>query len=211
MMQFNADLYRIAAAFVAKEETRYYLHGVFIEPCKSGGVQMTATDGTRLFCVRDEFGQADQSGIVRLSPEAMKLCRSKANTATRVRIEGQDATIERQVETTEDWQPIGLSGKVFIVGIFPDYRRIVPTRIKRGATNPGHSWFAGRLAASFADAAMELEKLSGRGSTAALCWRASDAESPALVLFGASPHAFGVLMPVRGNTDTAPPAWFLQT
>lgn len=211
MMQFNADLYRIAAAFGPKEETRYYLQGVFIEPCKSGGVTMTATDGTRLFCVRDEFGQADQSGIVRLSPEAMKLCRSKANTATRVRIEGQDATIERQVETTEDWQPIGLSGKVFIDGTFPDYRRIVPTRIKREATNPGHSWFAGRQTASFADAAMELEKLSGRGSTAALCWCTSDANSPALVLFGASPHAFGVLMPVRGNTDTAPPAWFLQT
>ena len=211
MMQFNADLYRIAGTFVAKEETRYYMQGVFIEPCKSGGVQMTATDGTRLFCVRDEFGQADQSGIVRLSPEAMKLCRSKANTATRVRIEGQDATIERQVETTEDWQPIGLSGKVFIDGTFPDYRRIVPTRIERDATNPGHPWFAGRLAASFADAAVELEKMSGRGSKAALCWRASDAGSPALVLFGASPHAFGVLMPLRGYTDTAPPAWFLQT
>ena len=37
-MRFDADLYRIAAGFESTEQTRYYLNGVFIEPCLVGGV-----------------------------------------------------------------------------------------------------------------------------------------------------------------------------
>jgi len=207
MMKFNADLYRIVTAFESDEQTRYYLIGVYVEPCAAGGVTMTVTDGHRLICVRDETGSADQSGIVQLSPDAMKLCKSKPRETRRVTIDGQDALIEKSLDSGETWESIGLSAKVFVDGTFPDYRRVVPD-VKIDPTKTLHPWFRGRYMASFATAAIELEKVSDTGRNGELLFCGSDCNSPALVLFANSPHAFGVLMPVRGEATTVAPEWF---
>ena len=208
MMKFNADLYRIATAFESDEQTRYYLIGVFVEPCPAGGVTLTATDGHRLICIRDEYGEADQSGIVQLTPDAMKLCKSKPREQRRVTIDGLNATIEKSGDSGESWEMVAMSAKCFVDGTFPDWRRVVPADVSVQPTKTPHSWYRGKYLASFATAAIELEKVSDNGRHGELSVCAADCNSPALVFFSNSPHAFGVFMPVRGDVRATPPAWF---
>lgn len=207
MMQFNADLYRIAAMFQLNEQSRYYLCGVHVESCAAGGVVLTATDGQRLICVRDENGRADQSGIVALPTEALKACKSKPREQRRVTVAGESATIEVSFDA-ETWAPCAMAQNVIVDGAFPDVRRVIPTEIVQDASKAPHGWFDGRYVASFAAAAGELEKQAGRAGKAGVCYCVSDADSPALVLFAAAPHAFGVLMPIRADDRRSPPAWF---
>jgi hypothetical protein len=191
--------------FQSCETTRYYLCGVFVEPCAIGGVTLTATDGHRLICIRDETGQADRSGIVAISKESLKTCKlGKHESARRITIVDQDATIEKSV-TDGNWQAVAFSPKCFVDGTFPEYRRVVPTANVMDSTKGPQSFHGARLA-TFAKAASELEDDSYGKGILSCC--AADCNSPALVLFAASPHAFGVLMPERGVTATVPPAWF---
>lgn len=64
MLRFSVELYKAAMLAASTEETRYYLNGVFVEPCVYGGVTLTATDGHVLVCIRDLDGSADESAIV---------------------------------------------------------------------------------------------------------------------------------------------------
>lgn len=60
----SADLFRRAWFALSTEETRYYLNGVFVEPCPEGGALLTATDGHCLLSFRDPRGVVQGSGIV---------------------------------------------------------------------------------------------------------------------------------------------------
>lgn len=55
----NPAFLAAASLFVSKEETRYYLNGVLIEPAPQGGVFLVATDGHRLVCFHDPEGMTD--------------------------------------------------------------------------------------------------------------------------------------------------------
>ena len=68
----SADLFRRAHVATSKEETRYYLKGVFIEPCPQGGALLTATDGYTLINVRDPRGFVEGSAIVTLNKGLMR-------------------------------------------------------------------------------------------------------------------------------------------
>ena len=84
IIRVNANLFRLAQMTVSTEETRYYLNGIFIQPHAVQGVLLVSTDGHRMTVIHDETGHADQSAIVRLSPEALKLCKlSKDGAAFR--------------------------------------------------------------------------------------------------------------------------------
>lgn len=63
----SAELFGRAMAAVATEETRYYLGGVFVQPCLQGGALLTSTNGHWLINVRDPRGVCEGSGIVSIS------------------------------------------------------------------------------------------------------------------------------------------------
>lgn len=69
----SADLFKRAMAAISKEETRYYLNGVFVQACDHGGALLVATDGRRMLVLRDPNGYvANGSGIVTLRPETAR-------------------------------------------------------------------------------------------------------------------------------------------
>jgi hypothetical protein len=153
MMNFKADFYRIAVAFVSTKGAHDYLQGVHVEPCAAGGVLLVATDGHRLICIRDELGQADCSGIVKLTPEVLKLCRSKSSEERRcVQVDGEYASVVLGSDI------IGTSKGALIDGTFPDWRRVVPKPLKAGVSNLVQ--FDSNYLISFAKAALELEKMA---------------------------------------------------
>lgn len=216
MLRFNANLYRIAMQCSSKEETRYYLQGVSVEPHAVKGVTLTTTDGHRLIAIHDEAGQADETAIIRLSPEALKACKpGKGDDRRIVTVDGPAATVHAFTSTAEDeiGEAIAISAKCRIDGSFPDWRRVVPQSpmvLEDGAT---FAHFSGDYLASMGAVGVELEKHfdryslnpgAGRGVTKALI---TEPTSPALILWDKVPEAFGVLMPVRGGDAFKVPAW----
>lgn len=186
MIQFGTELYRVAFDFTSKEETRYYLNGVFVEPHPVAGVMLTATDGHRLICIRDETGYADESAIIRLDKRELDYHKS--------------AVIENDSSN-------GLGTR--IDGTYPDYKRVIP---KVDVSKPFQiGSFNCDYVGSFAKAGRTLWKLATPGDrhfSNAMCVVSNDAGGPALVLFPSTPFAFGVLMPMRTEDVSTVPHWF---
>ena len=210
MLRFDANLYRIATACQSHAEMRYYLNGVFVEPCPAGGVQLTTTDGHRLICIRDETGQADESAIIALSPDALKACKVGKGEARRtVTVEGLAATVRAVVspDQGEAGDLVAMMARCRIDGTFPDYRRVIPT-VEMPSKSIGS--YNGNYLGDFAKIVGELEKHFNGTTRPIAIMRVvgNDAGSPALVLFGNVSQAFGVIMPVRGDETHEAPEWF---
>ncbi len=223
MIRFNANLFRIAMLCSSKEQTRYYLCGVYVQPHHVKGVTMVATDGHKLVVIHDESGSADESAIVNLG-DALKLCKPKRNERRDVRIKTgeNDATI---CETFEDKDgvltdiPFGMAYGVRIDGSFPDYRRVVPRAFKNTTAPAFASWYLSEMAAVGIELAAHFHDFKAktyigvdRRDAMQICAEDCDTPSsgPALVTWPSMSKAFAVLMPVRGKTDVAEssPDWY---
>lgn len=227
MIRFNANLFRIAMLSASNEASRYYLRGVYVEPHATKGVTLITTDGHRMLIIHDENGQADESAIISLSPEALKLCKPKRNERRDVRIwtGEKDATIcetvagkEHGNETLTD-TPLGVSYGCRVDGSYPDYRRVVPKAFSENAAPS----FAGKYLGSMGAIALDLAEhfhqwkpakdASQRDRRDGVRVLAEDCErpngAPALIQFVSIPQAFGILMPIAvKDTDTSLPSWF---
>jgi len=196
---FNVDskLFEIASRFTSKEEHRYYLRGVYIEPCEAGGVALVSTDGHRLFVAYDEKGEADKARIVHAEKPMLAQCKK----AERLVFAGGDSegtdkngnTVYR-AETQTDGVFSGAGVVGFVDGTFPDWRRVVPS-CKPHESNQVDV-FNGQYIADMGKAAIDLAKREGVRQ--GFCRIVTDAleNSPALVEFEHGP-AFAVLMPAR--------------
>ena len=206
MIKVNAELFRIAYAAVSKEETRYYLRGVYVEPHPVKGVTLTATDGNQLLCIHDESGVATEKAIIRLTPDALKACKIAKREHARVLTIEDGAKVNATVSVIEaegdEAQPRAIIADCKIDGTFPDYRRVipVPNPLQDSAVNPPH--FAGHLIIAMGDTAIALKSK--------IRWHAADVSSPAIVLFEEAPHVVGVLMPMRSKASPKfeLPAWY---
>lgn len=221
MLRFNANLFRLAFGFTSTEEIRFYLQGVFVEPHPQGGVTLTATDGHRLVCIRDENGSADESAVIKLG-DALKQCKH-GRGATRsvvIKTDESQALIYEEREGASGSFNIATAYDVRIVCTFPDYRRVVPQKF----SDNGAPGFQGSYLSSFGDLARELAAHIGYKPTRGggdgerkdglrvLCGLEKDSKPesmPALVQFTSLDFAFGILMPIR-IADTKPvlPSWF---
>lgn len=226
MIRFNANLYRIAMICSSGEESRYYLQGAYAEPHPVKGVTLTATDGHKLVSIYDENGFADESAIVKLTPEAMKACKAKNEQRNVVIATGsKDATIVTTIEypardettnailpnqmVVED-TPAAFSKDCKIDGTFPDYRRVFPQAIKPLDAMASPS-FSTLVTAAMTSLALELalhygEKKSEFRGVAR--YNSADAGGPSLVTFPPEFRAIAVAMPMRSICDTKAPEWF---
>jgi len=93
----------------------------------------------------------------------------------------------------------------FIDGTFPDYARVVPSMPR--CPDIWGGGFNGALVADFGKIAGELAKHFDKG-VGVFRLLSSDPTSPALIQFPSTPEAFGVLMPMRCETDSGLPEWY---
>lgn len=221
MIQVSANLYRIAAACQSREETRYYLNGVLIEPhATQGGVLLVATDGHRLICIHDETGRADKPAIIALSPDAFKACKGDRVLV----VDDGEATVFEKGDRDELGDKVAVSPHCVVDGTFPDYRHVIPQKL----TDNVAPAFAGSNLASLATIGGDLAlhflgwkaPKPGRANSDqssrcdALRLLAEDCEapfsSPVVVMWQCIPQAFAVLMPVRIEGGEARlPSWYL--
>jgi len=205
----SADLFRIAMLFTSTEETRYYLQGVYVEPHPIKGLLLTATDGHRLFNVWDTLGEMveGESGIVSLSKDMMKACKSKngrtASHKVALYIEDGKPQLFRVEQFNSEQSPRDIvqtgelmsrsNASCLIDGTYPDWRRVVPQNVEAS----GMPWFDGHYLADFQKANSELAAYYGQAQKQ-ISITSPDAGSPAIVRF-AFESAFAVLMPMRGD------------
>lgn len=75
----NPKVLAAVQLFSGKQDVRFYLNGVFIEPNPEGGIVMTATNGVCGMSVVDKDGSCDAPGIIPRLPETwLKAFRGKA-------------------------------------------------------------------------------------------------------------------------------------
>lgn len=217
IFRLNAGLFYAAHMFVSSEPTRYYLHGVYVEPHPEQGVNLTATDGRQIVMVHDRDGMAKKPAILTLDRRdlaRLKPVRGKnGNTFDNLVIRESDGLHPGQFlaeirDKSDTIKSIMLARE--IDGTFPDYRRVVPTYAPDRGTPETYGCMPHQLAAfasagtligialdiSFTDPAVGIA-LGGTATT------------PSLISFGPAQVAFAILAPTRVTCHTSPPPWFV--
>ena len=75
--KFNIEYLPMLAAFVAKNDSRYFLKGFHVKPHPEKGVILTATDGHCLVTIHDEDGFSDGEYIYPISKDLVKAANKK--------------------------------------------------------------------------------------------------------------------------------------
>ena len=193
----NAEMFRTAHAFVSKEETRYYLQGVYVHKHQLAGVLLVVTDGHRMLVIHDKDGSTDLDGvIVKLDKDALAKCKADRREigSRKLRIEG-DGEVTVLADGGET--PVASYRNCIIDGTFPDYTRVVPRE-----TSGEPATFNGHYLGDFGKASQELSGLKSGGFRIL-----ENGDDPALIRFTSADHAFGVLMPMRDQDYMGTP-WF---
>lgn len=193
----NAILFRAANEYIATEETRYYLQGVFVQPHPDKGVLLTSTDGHRMICVHDESGSIDHAAIIQVHSRAfagIKEDKKKPDEAPRLTLDSDGHALVGTYRGIES---------AIIDGTYPDYARVLLPMVdalKKGVFAPAS--FNHEHLASFS----KIAKLLGAVGRAIRVVTTSESD-PALILFESTTQALGVLMPMRSSFQNGMPAF----
>lgn len=169
----------------SKEETRYYLQGVFIDPT---GFAVT-TDGHRMTIValkeKPDFAGNDNGIIVpRLAIEKLlKLVTDKYDTSPiSIRFNGQEGAISHG-DASIAFKPVD--------GTYPTWRRVMPAKDAEEA--PAHF-----NPAYLADVEKQAKLLGGSFSVK------QTGAAPAEIWFNGDDNVRAILMPMRGGGQGSP-------
>jgi len=196
MLHFNATLLRAVDLFKSKDPTRYYLHGIHIEPCDQGGAIAVATNGHVMMAAHDPQAQCDGNIIVNLDKNALAACKtSRSDMSTNRRAYFEDGTCTTRQDLDDSDIASGLGLYETVDGTFPDWRRVLPLN-NDGTYTPV---FATEYLALFRKAAKELE-------TKTVMIVTGD-NGPALVKF-TNESVVGAIMPVRSTINQDVPGVF---
>lgn len=156
--------------FISKEETRYYLNGIFFE-WKNGDpkINMVATDGHKLCVLQVEIDPAEgtKGDIAAIVPTAalktiLQMLKSIHKTDYPLTLRFNPDNMRLWVDTLDQKAELKL-----IDGTFPDYRRVIPE---------GKPTFSIGLTKQQATEAVKA--VSKHKSTEPMDWQLTDANSP---------------------------------
>lgn len=190
----------------SKEETRYYLCGVFLHNTGSG-LCLVATDGHILLKydlpaaafvgdqVTDDQLKDDTAGAILNFDVMEKAFKAKIHGDNELWIYGDTATGIAEFVTVEhhgraEYPRVGVTEFDIVDGSYPDYRRVIPSTFSDDA---GVFAFDPDLIAIFSKA----RKFVSPEKRAAISIKPSEEFAPALIEFSQAPELIGVLMPMR--------------
>lgn len=207
MIEVTAHLFHAAYLCVSAEETRYYLNGVYVQPCDQGGVLVVATDGHRMVVIHDEAGRADKAAIIRLDKEMLRECvASRRSELTRtLSVDVESATATLYVEVSGSPEPVRnllrQQRDVIFNATYPDWLCVVPRGPFKGEGFPAFN------ATFLADMGKIGATIKGKKGTLPLTIIHDKKDGPALIRWNGIPNAFAVLMPIRADEVYSLPAF----
>ena len=201
---FRADHFRAASLIVSKEETRYYLTGVLVEPNPAGGIFLVATDGHKLVVIHDPNGSANRPAILSCDFKSSALKTKRPELGRRVILTGNTADIRNAAPDDDDTEAtITVDRMLFeeVDGPFPSWRRVVPLDIN--TTESGVFSFNGNYLKTIVDSVKLLT--SERMTQLEIFQKAPN--DPAVIRCLDAPDALYVIMPIRARCDSSTPDW----
>jgi hypothetical protein len=121
-MKLSADAIRLAYAFAATSDIRYYLNGVHVEPHPAGGAAITGCDGHRLLQVHDRDASNVETMIISLD----KATRSALKPGRFVQTEFEAG---RVAVVDSDGIPKHLQALAYkLEGNYPDVKKVLCER-----------------------------------------------------------------------------------
>jgi len=200
-LRIAAGVLGFAAEFVSKEETRYYLNGVYIE-LTGTGVVAVATDGHRLIAIYDENGFIERPAIIRAKPSDLVRFRSKHDAVLAADTIGEHVTSKPILATLRPTK--GNIEDVLldeIDGSFPEWRNVFPVDFPKGGVLPA---FQGKYLSAFDG----LARVGGFCGGIRVIARGEAEPAVVLPVAGSAWLWVGVLMPIRGDDPPlAFPPW----
>ena len=195
-VKFNAQLLAAVSPCISKEETRYYLTGIYFEPHPNGGAYAVATDGHALACAHDPDGVAPEGGVILpMGKNILRDCKSKrTDSADRFFAWDNETGLSTVTQGDLGDKPFAMEPAQAIDGTFPDWRRVVP--VTKDTTASAHMTYGAAQLKRLQDVATAL----GDKNTP-LSFFAEDATSPAIVRFGNHNDIFAVQMPMRPSIE----------
>lgn len=197
----RVDLVRVAYRYQASDGDSAHplLRGVRLEPCRTGGVILVASDGYRMIVMRDRTGVVSRSATVRLphlligkARDLLRSERSEGDDPARVRLTIRDGRVSITGVALEGIvEEVASTGQPYE---YLDWRRLIPTafstrEVKRHETHvaiaPGHA----ELLATTAQALAHANGVYAREARLTL---QSTVEGNVLATFG-TPDAFAVV------------------
>lgn len=185
----------------SKEETRYYMNGVYVENYE-GGHALIATDGHRMHSIGIRPIEAAKGGFILGNDDIKKaLSMAKAeklpkhsSDAVRIRIDADELKISIKIivvdKEGDSVRECGSFTSKAIDGTFPDYRRLIPA-ISEAAVGCLLSFNA----AYIADFGKAAKLLSSPRSQIKIT--SSGIHNPVLIELPCCESFTGVLMPMR--------------
>lgn len=218
-IRVDAKKFAAAALFRSKEETRYYLNGVYIEPHPDGGVIMVATNGHQMAVIHDESGEANAPFICKASQQFYTACAKKpADVLKRpgqIHFVGHVANL---VCEGFDGDPsiigdchIEVEYAPDIDGTYPDWRRVLPTIDTQPTIPDLVGPYFGINAEYVTDFAKALKILTGVKSAKIITMTVQDRGAPIAITSETCREFLGVLMPAREASERPTlPAWLKE-
>ena len=192
-MKLDYNLLKAAALVAPKNDMRYYLNGVRIEPVDDG-ICIVATDGNVLFAAFQETDDVLSAPVT--IPTELVQSETKG-AATREQVNLGLHLVQRIPK--DNAQPYTFNGYHFtpVEGKFPDWRRVLPAETSGDAAifNPGLYALAHR-AIAIADGYKNYnELLDATGDPSRFRLNGNEPS----VLTGKNTHSMVLLMPLRHN------------
>jgi len=195
-ISFSPKYLPILAAFMAKNDIRYYLNGVLVEKAPQGGVFLVATNGHQLIAIHDKDGSIEGQNQAVLSISAGLITSAKKcgdGTSSmygkyKVLVSGARIMVAADLDGYTELfiQP----GKCIVEGNFPKWRTVIPdfAKLKRGCME-----FNDMNAVYL----KPLSVLAERGFAAISAWQQEDDKGAFVFQIHKMPEAIIVTMPFR--------------
>lgn len=200
-IRVNARYFHAALVAVSKEETRFYMGGVYIQPHPEKGALLVATDGHRLICIHDEDAICTKSAIV---PADVSMRRALAEGGKKGAPDKFVIIDEPGVITIAGHYQS--NGPALIDGVYPKWELVVlPVRDQFKKSEP---YAASTYNPEYLGAFKVASERLGLTSTPSIRIFPRGEAGPALIQFPTFPNAFALLMPMsQGGDMDGLPSW----
>lgn len=129
---FSAQYMAAAQLFVPKNDFRYYLVGVYVDPVVGGGVNLVGTDGHAIIVLHDSAGHASEPFIIDSKEMAMPLKiaaqsrpkNKQTDCINKVVVVDGMLRLEKTLKNIETQEIHSMWKLKTIEGTFPDYKRL---------------------------------------------------------------------------------------
>lgn len=197
--RFSASALLFAAPFRARNDIRFYLGGVHVQPHPDGGVLVAASDGYQLGVAYDPLGQANRPFLAAVQPSLLSAAgKAKARIVT---IRNERLTVLDEAE-----QELGIQAEYFeLEHPYVDYGRLLPASVDDllpGAQGYVQPMLLRRAADTFHRAARR--EVGPRTASGVTHWtRRGESTTHGMVISRCSalPNCLALTMPLRDRPD----------